>query len=799
MALPIRPKLLTVALAALYGAAPLAHAGVLPSGGQFVAGSGSINSAGNSLTINQTSGRGVIDWKSFSIGSGNRVDVNNGTGATLNRVTGGEMSTILGTLSSTGSVYLINPQGIVVGKSGVVSTGGRFVASTLDADNASFMNGGPLTLSGSSKAWVVNLGQIGSTNGDVFLVAAKEVDNVGTVSAPHGTAEFAAGQRVLLQDSSNGQQVFVQLGSAGKVVNEGVINAAQIGLQAADGNVYAFAGEHQAIRATGTATRDGRVWLVADGGSVTLKGTLKATNADGSGGTVDTVARNLYFCGCVPTVSAGIWNITTPSLTIGDTAALSFSRSLNAGTSINLTTTGGAGHTGDIAVASNIGWNGAASLDLNAYRSVNVGKGVTIKNQGSGNLTLRADATAIDNGGSVLNSGTVDWSKSAGIVGTYYDMNGSYTPGTLLSNASWTAPEYSGLVTQITEYRLVNSLADLKKVSANLAGNYALGKDIDASATSDGSYVPIGGGNTAFTGQFDGQGHTISSITVLGQNAPTLGLFGTLGKSAVVRHLNVDGSVANTKPDSAPSLTGEEGILAGENDGTIVGVTTSGSISQAGPTWDNLFNDSTVVGGLVGENRGTISRSSSNAAVTFGGAGGGGLVGENNGVIDQSYAAGSVTGNGWSYETVIGGLVGINDATITRSYATGATVNAAFISLSGAGGLVGANHGTVSQSFASGPVATTAMPMVGDVVGGGIAGTNSGTIAADVYWNMDTTGASTSLYPLYNDDSPSYAIGLTTTQMSTPSSFVGWNFGPGGIWAMPAGATHPVLAWQLSH
>ena len=786
---------MTVALAALYGAVPPAHAGVLPSGGQFVAGSGSISGSGNSLTINQTSGRGVIDWRRFSIGGGDHVNVNNGTGATLNRVTGGDMSMILGTLSSTGSVYLINPQGVVVGKSGAVATGGRFVASTLDTDDASFMNGGPLTLSGKSKAWVINLGKIGSTNGDVFLVAANEVDNLGSISAPHGTAEFAAGQRVLLQDASSGQQVFVQLGSAGKVVNEGVIEAAQVNLQAADGNVYALSGNHEAIRATGTATRDGHIWLVADGGNVTLKGTLKATNADGSGGTVDTVGRNLVFCGCVPTVSAGIWNITTPGLMIGDAAALSFSRSLSAGTSINVNTTGAFDHYGDVTVASNIGWSGGASLSLDAYRSVNIGKGVTIKNQGGGNLALRADATAIDNKGSVLNNGTIDWSKSTGTVSAYYDMNGRYSPGTLLSNASWAAPQYSGLVTQITGYQLVNSLADLENVSANLAGNYALGKDIDASATSDGSYVPIGGGGTAFTGQFDGQGHTISSITALGQNAPTLGLFGTLGTSAVVRNLNVDGSVSNTKPNSASSLTGEEGILAGENDGTIVGVTTSGSINQASDAINGYFEDDTVAGGLVGENRGTILRSSSSAAVTFGGVGGGGLVGENDGVIDQSYATGAVTGDSWNYNTFIGGLVGINNATVSRSYATGATICAVTINPAGDGALVGWNTGTISQSFATGAVAVIQfMPESDPYIGGGIAGSPGGTIAADVYWDEDTTGAPTS--GSFWGQSP--AIGLTTTQMSTPSSFAGWDFGPGGIWAMPAGATHPVLAWQVA-
>ena len=78
-------------------------AGPLPAGGQFVAGTGSIGGSGTSLIINQTSSRGVVDWTSFSIGNGNHVDFNNGTGATLNRVTGGSPSSILGALSATGA------------------------------------------------------------------------------------------------------------------------------------------------------------------------------------------------------------------------------------------------------------------------------------------------------------------------------------------------------------------------------------------------------------------------------------------------------------------------------------------------------------------------------------------------------------------------------------------------------------------------------------------------------------------------------------------------------------------------
>ena len=69
-------------------------------------------------------------------------------------MTGASVSTIDGLLSGTGSVYLINPNGVIIGKTGVVNVGGTFVASTLDVTNGAFMAGGDLTFSGSSAASV---------------------------------------------------------------------------------------------------------------------------------------------------------------------------------------------------------------------------------------------------------------------------------------------------------------------------------------------------------------------------------------------------------------------------------------------------------------------------------------------------------------------------------------------------------------------------------------------------------------------------------------------------------------------
>jgi filamentous hemagglutinin family protein len=210
----------------------------LPQGGQFVSGQGSIAGDSHGVLIAQPgSTRGVIDWHSFSIAQGNSVTINNGSGGTLNRVMGGSPSAILGSLSATGSLYLINPQGILIGANGMVSTGGRFVASTLDLPHTAFMNSGTLTLGGNTNARVVNLGKISSHGGDVFLIARDAVVNAGTASAPNGTAEYAVGQQVVSFESSSSRQVFVLTSSKGTVVDRGVTQAAQINLEAADGNI----------------------------------------------------------------------------------------------------------------------------------------------------------------------------------------------------------------------------------------------------------------------------------------------------------------------------------------------------------------------------------------------------------------------------------------------------------------------------------------------------------------------------------------------------------------------------------
>ncbi|MGF6410213.1 filamentous hemagglutinin [Paraburkholderia sp. MM5482-R1] len=622
---------------------------------------------------------------------------------------------------------------------------------------------------------MVNLGRISTSGGDVFLIARQAVVNAGTVKAPSGTVELAAGETVLLQDSASSRQVFVQAGSHGTVVNEGRIKAAQVSLQAADGNVYALAGSGTRIRATGTTTRDGHVWLVADHGQITQRGPIAAVNADGGGGTVDTQAEGLSF-GRGAEVRAGQWNISTPAFTIDRAAAGALRRSLDAGTSVGVMTTGVNGATGDLDIASNLSWHGAASLTLAAYHNVSVTKGTTIANNGAGNLTLRADASGIDNGGSVVNRGTIDWSGSTGLVRFFYDMNGSSSPGTVLSNKAWTAADDSGFVSQFTAYKLVNSLSDLQNIALDFSGAYALGKDVNAQApaTTTGTSIlafPL----SPFNGQLDGMGHTISNleISASGNAGAPVGMFSEIGPAGVVRDLHLQANI------SGPATSAYYGLLAGISEGTIALVRTSGEMALT-------QGQATAVGGLVGSSTGTITRSASNADVlctcfpalaTYTG----GLVGYNGGVVRQSYSAAFTSGNG------AGGLVGENEGLVTQSYSS------AFVTANNGsvGALVGGNRGTIEQSFSTARVLAPR--------GGGIAVTNTGTgsIANDVFWDTQATGTSVAVADLADSTSPGSAHGLTTAQMAMPASFgPTYDFSPNGPWIMFPGDSRPSLRWQ---
>lgn len=259
-----------------------------PRGGSVVHGLAEIGSgAGGNLQIRQNSRNAIIEWDNFSIDAGEMTRfVQPGTNAAvLNRVVGGDPSQIHGALKANGNVFVINPSGILVGPSGTIDVHG-LVLSTLDVSNGEFLAGGDMVFKGNSDAGVTNMGRINGIGGDVFLMG-RTVQNSGSISAT-GTVGLGAGTEVLLTagETTTGERMFVRSSGAGAsgtgVLNDGSIEGAAVELKA-HGNVYALAINNKgSVRATGTSTSGGKVFLRGVGGDVSNSGSIEVSGPGGA-------------------------------------------------------------------------------------------------------------------------------------------------------------------------------------------------------------------------------------------------------------------------------------------------------------------------------------------------------------------------------------------------------------------------------------------------------------------------------------------------------------------------------------
>ncbi|MGM5179149.1 two-partner secretion domain-containing protein, partial [Salmonella enterica] len=276
----------------------------LPTGGQVVAGSGSISSSGSQMTVQQNSQNMVASWNTFDIGKNNTVQfVQPGSSAVaLNRVTGGRESQIMGTLKANGQVMLINPAGVMFGQGAQVSTAG-LVASTKNISNADFMKGN-YTLSGGGApgAQIVNQGSLSTAPGGYIVLAADRVSNSGSIRTPGGKTVLAAAERVSLQLDNGG---LTSVTVNGSVVNALVENRGL--LSATDGQVYltargkdmllnAVVNNSGTVDASGLSAAGGVIRLDGgDSGVVSQSGRLLADSGVGKGGTITLEGQNIHL------------------------------------------------------------------------------------------------------------------------------------------------------------------------------------------------------------------------------------------------------------------------------------------------------------------------------------------------------------------------------------------------------------------------------------------------------------------------------------------------------------------------
>jgi len=283
----------------------------------------------------------------------------------------------------------------------------------------------------------------------------------------------------------------------------------------------------------------------------------------------------------------------------------------------------------------------------------------------------------------------------------------------------------------------IRNAHELQLMSMDLETDYKLLNDIDMSLVSDPAqhwaekgFVPVG--NSAFTGSFAGQGHKIVDLFINRPDEDAVGLFGEI-EAARITDVGLD-NVDITGRDEVGGLIGFIAFDA-DKDSVVQNVYSEGSVSGR----EN-------VGGLVGLNEG--------------------------GDISHAYSAGSVEGN-----DSVGGLVGDNEISIRDAYST-----ASVLGISKVGGLVGSNSGLIERTFSTGSV-------VGASDVGGLAGFNSSGTYVNSFWDIETSGLTTSagLAP---------TAGKSTDDLLAASTYTGFSFSDElgkGDWFIVEGKTRPFL------
>ncbi len=278
----IRPLAILMAAAML----PSAQGQALPGGMHVVAGQAAVQVNGGQMTVTN-SANAILNWQSFSISAGNGVRFvqPSATSQVLNRVTGNDPSSILGSLSSNGRVWLLNPNGVLFGQGARVDVAG-LVVSTLNLSNQDWLAGRYAFSGNDPAAGVVNEGQLRTTLGGRVALLGGTVENRGLIETPNGQVVLAAGQSVELLDTGAPNLSVKVTAPQGEALNLGTLTAAggridihaatvnQQGIVRADslergaaGEIVLKASERLSLLAGSVTAADGET-----GGRVTLLG-----------------------------------------------------------------------------------------------------------------------------------------------------------------------------------------------------------------------------------------------------------------------------------------------------------------------------------------------------------------------------------------------------------------------------------------------------------------------------------------------------------------------------------------------
>ena len=532
------------------------HAMALPQGGQVAAGAADIAASQAEMAIHQATQNAVINWNSFNIGAGERVNIYqpNAQAALLNRVLGGNPSEIFGTLSANGRVFLVNPAGVLFAPGAQVDAG-SILASTMNITNADFMAGKYAFVGTPSDGKIINRASLIAKNEGTVALLGKDVVNEGVIVAKKGAAVLAAGEAVSLDFNGDGKVSVVPTKAA---MEQAVTNK---GLVEADGGLVFMS----------AATGD-----VLTRSAVNQEGIVRAASLDGAAGAIRMTANDVRLAaGSVTDVSGAA----AGTVEIG----------------------GGWQGAGDLAHAQNVTVERGASVRADATADGGAGGTVAVWSDGrtrfAGEITARGKGTgaggAVETSGAKVQiTGSVDASAEAGKAGEWLIDPGDIEVKTRAAGD----PEAGSQADVQTVTNSLNGGTSVTIQTANLTGpndnsitvsdaiTKTAGGDATLSLKATGS-VNINADITSTAGKLnvditsDTNHRAGGSVSVAtGKNIKTLG-----GNVKIGGGLVEDG-VGFANSQSA----GEAGItLNGVTIDTTDGATASGNVELAGSTTAN--------------------------------------------------------------------------------------------------------------------------------------------------------------------------------------------------------------------
>lgn len=267
----------------------------LPQEENVVFGNVKIEKTVDKMTINQTSDKAQINWKSFDIGKNKEVEFQQPSTSAVayNRVTGGNASQIQGKLKANGKVYLANPNGVIITQGAEINVAGLF-ATTKDLERISEngnsnkftrkLKDGQVVKEGLvlkdgrvlKEGQVINEGKV--TAQDFVVLNGDEVINKGEIDATNGKVYLSSGDNFTFNLPDSIISVALEDNTVqGIVKNEGSIKAGDITLsakgrkQALDSLVV----NNGVLEATKVSNKNGKVVLSADNVQLNSKSNIK--------------------------------------------------------------------------------------------------------------------------------------------------------------------------------------------------------------------------------------------------------------------------------------------------------------------------------------------------------------------------------------------------------------------------------------------------------------------------------------------------------------------------------------------